>query len=83
MRLAKARYALQQHIASRDDCQQQVFHHLRLADHFLCDLCPDLFILSRELLHRIHLLTHVFLSFLPIANGLFLSIHNDELCIMD
>ena len=38
--------------------------HRFLPDHFLGDLRPDLFILSRELLHGIHLFTHFPVSFL-------------------
>ena len=57
--LAQSGHALQQHIASGDHSQQQVFHHVCLSDHFLCNLRPDLFILFREFLHGLYLFTHV------------------------
>ena len=61
--LAQSRHTFQQHVAAGNHRQQQVFHHVCLADHFLGNFRPDLLILPREFLHGVNLLTHGLLSF--------------------
>ena len=65
MGFSQAGNAFQQHVAAGDDRQQQVFHHVLLADHFLCDFRADLRIFFRERFDR---LIRVHVSFLPLIH---------------
>ena len=47
----QAGHAFQQYVPPGDHRQQQVLHHLGLADHLPGDFLPDFFILSRKVLN--------------------------------